>query len=366
MTPIQTNKHVFFDDEGNVLEGGSIWVGQPSVDPRTNPKTVTFTDAGGSTFTAAQPMKTKAGRIVYNGKPIQATVDGEYSMLVFDSSGKQTDYSRSINASGAGGGASATFDELLRVGLTLPEIKAFDVAVGDHVRSVGEVTATDGLGADWLTVSATGSPADDVDLIDFDNGLQGRRVDNVLYRSQLDNLQWFGTPVGGYLVLQTDISGVQEPPTDRNEFRYIKLTAGESGSGGYNEGALTGESTSGSPPLVLASAQISTGPLSGSAVRLLNTENRYLMPGEVPGALNNDHIQNITGSVGSPNPSSSGPFNRDGTGAFETTEDRINAYNSGADASTAGRLSIDASNVARTSDHTNVKRLQATYYMRIK
>ena len=48
MTPIQTNKPVFFDDEGDVLEGGQIYIGQPGTDPRTNPKTVTLRDPGGS------------------------------------------------------------------------------------------------------------------------------------------------------------------------------------------------------------------------------------------------------------------------------------------------------------------------------
>lgn len=179
MTPIQTNKPLFFDSEGNALEDGKIYIGQPATDPRTNPKTVTFRDSGGATFTAQQPLTTKAGRIVYNGLPIVALVDGEHSMLVLDSDNQRVEYSRSVNA--PGGGESAQFEELMRVGLTLNDIKAFDVNVGDSVRSSGKSTATDGLGADWLVVSNTGSAGDDVDLIDFTNGLQGRRVTNKLY-----------------------------------------------------------------------------------------------------------------------------------------------------------------------------------------
>lgn len=172
MTPLETNKPVFFDVDGEPLEGGEIYIGQPNTDPRTNAKTVTFRDAGGATFTAQQPLKTIAGRVVYNGKPIVALVDGEYSMLIFNSSGVQVDYEASVNAA-----ASSELDlsETIRTGLTLSEIKAFDVAVGDVVRNVGKTIVSDDLGEDWYVVSNTGGGGDDIDLIDFTNGLQGRR-----------------------------------------------------------------------------------------------------------------------------------------------------------------------------------------------
>lgn len=207
MTPIQTNKPLFFDDDGDALEGGQIYVGQPATDPRTNPKTVTFRDSGGATFTASQPMKTVAGRIVYNGKPIVALVDGEHSLMILDSSGKQLDYSRSVEPTNSGEGSITDFSQLARVGLTLADIKAFDVSVGDSVRNVGKITATDNLGADWLAVSATGTPADDVDLIDFTNGLQGQRVKNSLYRKEFDpkspKVVWTGSE---QKVLYSDLS----------------------------------------------------------------------------------------------------------------------------------------------------------------
>ena len=180
MTPIQTNKPVFFNSSGEPLNG-TIYIGQPDADPRTSPKTVTFRDSGGSTFTASQPLTTINGRITYNGKPIVALVDGEYSMLVFDSAGVQVDYSRSVNDGGTTGGGIGDFSEVTRVGLTLSEVKAFDVAVGEAVRSIGKVSATDNLGADWLVISATGGSGDDIDLIDFVNGLQGSRIKNVVY-----------------------------------------------------------------------------------------------------------------------------------------------------------------------------------------
>lgn len=179
MTYIQPAKHVFFDADGSVLQNGSVYIGQPGQDPRTNQKTVTFTDAGGFQFTASQPLSVINGRISYNGRPIVAEVDGEHSILVLNANGTQIDYTPSVVPPATSGGVTT---DGIRYGLTLGAVKALDVAVGDVVRSVGSLTATDSLGADWLVTTATGSPGDDVDLIDFDNGLQGRRIMNQIYR----------------------------------------------------------------------------------------------------------------------------------------------------------------------------------------
>ncbi len=180
-SPLETNKHVFYDNDGQLLQDGSIYVGQPSTDPRTNKKTVTFRDDAGGEFTAAQPLKTRNGKVVYNGKPIVALVNGEHSMLILDSDGKQIDYlAKVIPGGGGSSGSVEDFNELIRVGLTLDDVKAYDVFVGNLVRSIGRDNSQDGLGSDWLAVSNTGTPANDETLIDFSNGLQG-----VLTRSQL-------------------------------------------------------------------------------------------------------------------------------------------------------------------------------------
>lgn len=214
MTPIETNKPLFFDTDGSPLEGGLIYIGQPSTDPRTNPKTVTFRDSGGSEFTASQPLKTKAGRIVYNGLPIVALVDGEYSMLIINANGQQVDYSRSVNAEGTSGGGIADFSEVTRVGLTLSEIKGFDAAVGETLKNVGRLTATDQEGGVWLVQSASGTPGDDVFVIDLTNGLQAIRIDKV---NSYPKLVWSGSSTtvsmdalddGGPGVYMVGVSGV--------------------------------------------------------------------------------------------------------------------------------------------------------------
>jgi hypothetical protein len=184
MTPIRTNKPLFFNLDGEPLTG-KIYIGQPNTDPRTSPKTVTFEDSGGAQFTASQPLTTIFGRVVYNGKPIVHLIDGEYSLLMFDSAGAQVDYTPSITPPTGGDTGGTDFSEVARVGLTLGDIKTFDVSVSESVRNIGKATAQDELGADWIVVSNTGNPADDIDLIDFENGLQGQRLNNVTYRNDV-------------------------------------------------------------------------------------------------------------------------------------------------------------------------------------
>jgi hypothetical protein len=360
MTPIETNKPVFFDSDGSVLEGGKIYIGQPGTDPRTNAKTVTFRDAGGSEFTAAQPLNTLNGRIVYNGKPIVALVDGQHSMLVINSANVQVDYSRSVNSGGSADVGIVGFSELIRVGLTLPAIKLFTVSVGESVRNIGKATATDALGADWLVTSASGTPGNDNTIIDFSNGLQGVIVK--------DNQEFTGTPVGGTISLPTHLLGIVEPPLNAS-FRYIKLTAGQSGAGEYNESVLTGETVTGTAPLLVATAVINltNSPINGLTVNLINSEGRYIKPGVTSGTVANDQLQEFelkhpdfsrwlrtlnetNGVAGSGSPDTSrvaagGPssvYNK----PFEISEP-------------------NSTTLARTGTSTDVKNIQYTYYMRI-
>lgn len=181
MNPIRTNKPVFFGDDGEVLKSGNIYIGQPNQWPLSFPKTVTLQDSAGSQFTAQQPLVTNnQGRIEYNGKAAIALVDGDYSMLVRDRNGVTVadGYTPFVENTDGGGGAA---DGVTQVGLLLSDIKQFNVTPGETVRNVGKTTVLDGLGVEWLVVSNTGNPADDVDLIDFANGTQGERIEDFLY-----------------------------------------------------------------------------------------------------------------------------------------------------------------------------------------
>jgi hypothetical protein len=364
MTPIETNKPVFFDSDGSVLEGGKIYIGQPGTDPRTNVKTVTFRDAGGSEFTAAQPLNTLNGRIVYNGKPIVALVDGEHSMLVINSANVQVDYSRSVNSGSTNPVGIVGFSELIRVGLTLPAIKLFNVNVGESVRNIGKVTATDSLGANWLVTSASGTPGNDNTVIDFSNGLQGVIVK--------DNQEFTGTVIGDTIALPTHLTGIVEPPLNAS-FRYIKLTAGESGAGEYNESVLTGETVTGTAPLLVATAVINlaNSPINGQTVNLINSEGRYIKPGVTSGTVANDQMQQITGEWSANrnylSPVDGGDF--DSTGVFSPSGfGGVKSQPAVAAVSDQGQgVAFDSANSpnARTGTSTDVKHIEYTYYMRI-
>jgi len=180
MSIIDKNQPNWFGNNGEPLKSGYIYIGQPNQTPVEFPKTVTFTDSSGSSFPATQPLRTNSdGQIVWNGKAIIATVDGDYSMLVLNST--QTQINGGYVPFVEGDASSViTLTDYREYGLLLADIKQLDVAPAQTVGNIGKTTATDTLGSDWLVVSNTGGPADDIDLIDFDNGLQGTRIYNPL------------------------------------------------------------------------------------------------------------------------------------------------------------------------------------------
>lgn len=104
---------------------------------------------------------------------------------------------------------------------------------------------------------------------------------------------WAFFPLGFPFPLMTHIPGISPPPTDNPLYRYVLLTAGQSGIGGYNNGVLTSESVSGSAPLVNATAVISLpgSPIDGESIRLVNTERRFIRPGDTAGSVQDDAYQ---------------------------------------------------------------------------
>lgn len=191
MSILNTNKLTWFKDGGEPLKSGYVYVGQPGLDPQVpaNQKTVTFTDSQGNSSAAPQPLRTDVnGRVQWNGKATIATVEGDYSLLILNSS--QTQITDGWTPTVEGDSSSATdLGDYREYGLLLADIKKVDVSPGQTIGSIGKTSATDDLGANWLVVSPTGGTADDIDLIDFDNGLQGERLRNFLQpQDNLDNL----------------------------------------------------------------------------------------------------------------------------------------------------------------------------------
>ncbi len=88
MTPlsIQVPFPVFQGRDGQPLENGYIWIGEPNLNPQTNP-VMAYYDAA-LTIVAPQPMRTLNGYVSRAGTPAQIYVDGmNFSILVQDSKG---------------------------------------------------------------------------------------------------------------------------------------------------------------------------------------------------------------------------------------------------------------------------------------
>ncbi|WP_221138140.1 hypothetical protein [Rhizobium lentis] len=83
-------------------------------------------------------------------------------------------------------------------------------------------------------------------------------------------MDWENKGIGEVVAV---LASAAPPPTDQ-AYRFIKLAAGESFVGGYNEGIITGEVVSGSYPNVIATGVISDScsPFDGQTVNLISTE----------------------------------------------------------------------------------------------
>lgn len=167
---------------------------------------------------------------------------------------------------------------------------------------------------------------------------------------------WAFMPIGVPVPLATHL-GLSSPPKDRG-YRYVQLTAGLTGSGAYNEGALGSESVSGSAPLVQATATVTlTGsPIFGGTVRLINTEGRFIRPGTSSGTVRADQFQNhnhpnIRALNGTPLTPPSGSNDVFANGGSITPSVPTDIVNTG---------------TYRAGNETYPKHIELTHYMRVK
>ncbi|PTM92862.1 hypothetical protein [Mycoplana dimorpha] len=177
---------------------------------------------------------------------------------------------------------------------------------------------------------------------------------------------WATQPIGVPIPLLDNLAGVAAPPKDK-AYRYVRLSAGLTGAGGYNEGLLTAETVSGTAPLVEATAVINLAgsPINGRTIDLVNTSRRFLRAGSA-GQVENDQMQVITGTLQRiASGYEGGPANN--AGALDAT----NIANSNTLATGTNRinftLNFNSANSpnARTGAETRSKNLGVTYYMRI-
>jgi hypothetical protein len=246
-----------------------------------------------------------------------------------------------------------------------------------HISSAGSFSDGDDIFVSFVSSGSIGDgdvtgPASATNnaLVQFD-GTTGKAIKNgpTLGEGANQVLQldananaYVAMAIGVPFPVMDHITGVVAP-SNSGTAKFIKLTAGLTGSGQYNEGLLANESTSGTAPLVVATADINTGPLNGQEIHLWNTEGRYIKPGTTAGTTANDQMQQITGSIG--NASTNGHEGGITAGAFSDGA----ATSAKPSYGTAGGViyEFDSANSpnARTGTSTDVKHEQITYYMRI-
>jgi len=165
------------------------------------------------------------------------------------------------------------------------------------------------------------------------------------------NQPWRGKAIGEPFPIWDHLAGCPVPPTSDPSFRFIKLTADDD----YNDGVLTGESVSGSAPLVTATAVVNYAgsPIDGVTVNLINTERRFIRAGS-SGTAQNDAMQGHRHrALGGAGDIGSGQY---GAG-FPSNQIRDNHV--------LDPISDGTNGTPRTANETRGKNQGATYYMRI-
>lgn len=139
----------FKDVDGDPLESGYIYIGNPGLNAEASPKTAYFDEA--KTIVATQPIRTIGGFPVYLGSPAKVFVEGDYSIVVKDK--RQQLVQSALN--------SAFDDENIR--LTFENVAAMQAAsldIGDFVETLGYSSPGDG-GQGSYEIVANGSGTND-------------------------------------------------------------------------------------------------------------------------------------------------------------------------------------------------------------
>ena len=169
-------------------------------------------------------------------------------------------------------------------------------------------------------------------------------------------------PIGVPIPIWDHLS-ITIPPNTGSGAIYIRLTAGQSGPGGYNQGLLRSETVSGSAPLVTATAIIDLpdSPIYNQTIHLINTEEAFIRARTVSGELQNDQMQRITGYFHTHHVGAGGAFRLVSSEPVWSWGREI-----------LGRIDFNSANSpnarvsSTTSGETRSKNVSATWYLRIR
>lgn len=109
---------------------------------------------------------------------------------------------------------------------------------------------------------------------------------------------WAFVPIGSLIAANNGWGAFTAPPTNKS-YRYVILTANQRGTGQYNNGVISEETTTGSSPEITSVAKVSLAgsPYDGVYIRMINTERRFLRagsPGNIQSSQNRSHTHGVT------------------------------------------------------------------------
>lgn len=149
----------FKDVDGDPLESGYIYIGNPGLNAEASPKTAYFDEA--KTIVATQPIRTIGGFPVYLGSPAKLYVEGDYSIVVKDKRLQLVQSALTSVVIPDADGINISFD-------TLADLNAATVPDGvGHVMAAGLVFVQDNAGTaqtsnggtkNWSPVRAYATP----------------------------------------------------------------------------------------------------------------------------------------------------------------------------------------------------------------
>jgi hypothetical protein len=135
--------------KGRPVFNGSIFIGEPDLDPtiQANQVPITIRQEGVDTPSVTQPVSTSAGGVpVFNGSPAEILVGGPYSMAVLNAQGSQVYYVANT-FSGASGETVSVFN-------TVSDLVGSSPSVGSMASTKGYYATGDGGQGDYIAVSS--------------------------------------------------------------------------------------------------------------------------------------------------------------------------------------------------------------------
>lgn len=212
--------------------------------------------------------------------------------------------------------------------------------------------------------------------VSYDNSSSGLDADNA--QEAIDELasgSFLSKPIGEIFLLQDNLAGCPIP-SNTGPAKFIRLTAGEDGTGDYNDGLLDDETIDanyederGHVGLSIT-AEILVGPMAGQRIELINSSEAFVGARETAGVLTHDQMQVITGKfdVKRSSDSSTLGLGRNFEGAFYSGGNSTNGgigTGTTSSAATSFQFNSSGSPDSRTGSGTIPKTYSATAYMRI-